>query len=89
MIRNINSQFNYPQTSLNKKMPTQAKTQVNNVGNEPIRDNEADASFGRYIDKHTKLSGGPERIQANPACEAQCAGIVIVAFFDWAFHGFD
>ena len=45
-------------------------------------------SFGDYLNKHLDKFGGGEGLnnQANP--EATAAGVVIVAFCDWAIHGF-
>ena len=50
-------------------------------------------SYGDYLNKHTQLVWGKDYSGTNNSksdvLESQAAACVIVAFFDWAFHGFN
>ena len=45
-------------------------------------------SFGDYLNKHLNKCGGAENLTRHNDPEATAAGAFIVAFFDWAIHGF-
>ena len=45
-------------------------------------------SYGDYLNKHLDKLGGGENLTMHNSPEAAAAGAVIVAFFDWAIHGF-
>lgn len=45
-------------------------------------------SYGDYLNKHLNKFGGGEGLNLQADTEATAAGCVIVAFLDWAVHGF-
>ena len=61
--------------------------EVNNSSNNGLHI----SSYGDYINKHFNrvFPGGQDSINNCKDQEATCAGVVIVAFFDWMFHGFN
>lgn len=50
-------------------------------------------SYGDYLNKHNQRVWGKDYAgtcnSKSDVLESQAAACVVIAFFDWAFHGFD